>query len=91
VTIGNNAEGVGYCSPGLERSDNPGIEHKRTTLTLKRFIAGRTISGLKARLEMMIPGLSLRSKPGLQLANAFGVISTELLPNQICSSKHPQR
>jgi hypothetical protein len=42
-------------------------------------------------LEMMIPGLSLRSKPGLQLANAFGVISTELLPNQICSSKHPQR
>jgi hypothetical protein len=27
VTIGNNAEGVGYCSLGLERSDNLGIEH----------------------------------------------------------------
>jgi hypothetical protein len=24
--------------------------------------------------EMMIPGLSLRSNPGLKLANAFGVI-----------------
>jgi len=30
-------------------------------------------------VDVMIPGLSLRSYPGLKLANAFGVIQTDAL------------
>jgi len=44
-------------------------------LTLKGLGGWRTLSGFESKIELMIPGLSLRSNPGLQLANAFGVIS----------------
>jgi hypothetical protein len=35
------------CSPGLERSDNPGIDDETRTETLKGFGNWRTLSGLK--------------------------------------------
>jgi len=56
----------------LERSDNPGLIDK-FLLTLKGFAKRGTLSGLVAHL-FIYPGLSLRSNPGLKLANAFGVI-----------------
>jgi hypothetical protein len=40
--------------------------------TLKGFDDWRTLSGFKAVFDL-IPGLSLRSNPALELANAFGV------------------
>jgi len=64
-------------SPGLERSDNPGYE-KNKRHTLKGFVGRRTLSGLVETTWAMIPGLSLRSNPGLELANAFGVICEDL-------------
>jgi len=56
----------------LERSDNPGIKHHKILQTLKGFAAQLTLSGI-IRICIMYPGLSLRSNPGLKLANAFGV------------------
>jgi hypothetical protein len=41
-------------------------------VTLKGFANCRTLSGFMALL-IVNPGLSLRSNPGLKLANAFGV------------------
>jgi hypothetical protein len=45
---------------------------------LRAFFAERVYVGanpfrVKNKIEFIIPGLSLRSNPGLQLANAFGV------------------
>jgi hypothetical protein len=42
--------------------------------TLKGFDPQRTLSGFESLLYSYSPGFSLRSNPGLQLANAFGVI-----------------
>jgi hypothetical protein len=67
-------------SPGLERSDNPGYQYEKTGQTLKglnpsaRIDAEETLSGLAHFICDLIPGLSLRSNPGLKLANAFGVL-----------------
>jgi len=41
--------------------------------TLKGFAARRILSGLNVVFYRGIPGFSLRSNPGLKLANAFGV------------------
>jgi hypothetical protein len=57
----------------LERSDNSGFGPSNTYPTLKGFAARGTLSGLIAVFIHSIPGLSLRSNPGLKLANAFGV------------------
>jgi hypothetical protein len=43
----------------------------------KGFGNGRTLSGLIRKFNLGAPGLSLRSNPGLKLANAFGVFQTE--------------
>jgi hypothetical protein len=56
----------------LERSDNPGKTNQTKIKTLKGFRGWRTLSGLNG-LAFAIPGFSLRSNPGLKLANAFGV------------------
>jgi hypothetical protein len=82
----NNAEGVtvpeaaaltpkalANVSPGLKRSDNPGIRIHKKGQTLKGFANCRTLSGLNRSLCVAYPGFSLRSNPGLKLANAFGV------------------
>jgi hypothetical protein len=66
-------------SPGFERSENPGIDHLSFQSTLKGFGGWRTLSGLAISLGVVIPGLSLRSNPGLKLANAFGVIIKNLI------------
>jgi hypothetical protein len=60
-------------SPGLERSDNPGVGPLMYIPTLKGFAARGTLSGLTAVFIHLIPELSLRSNSGLKLANAFGV------------------
>jgi hypothetical protein len=60
-------------SPELKRSDNSGFGPSNTYPTLKGFAARRTPSGLTAVFIHSIPELSLRSNPGLKLANAFGV------------------
>ena len=49
----------------------------------ERVYIRRTLSGLKMRL-IPIPGFSLRSNPGLKLANAFGVFfQTEPVPQLV--------
>src|SRR5215213_8964587 len=57
---------------GLERSDNPGYQFKVHMLNPERVRQPpnpfRVIKYL-----LLYPGLSLRSNPGLTLANAFGV------------------
>jgi hypothetical protein len=40
--------------------------------TLKGFVGRRTLTGF-AHCSIAYPGFSLRSNPGLELANAFGV------------------
>jgi hypothetical protein len=52
--------------------------------TLKGFVGRRTLSGFN-RLSFVSPGFSLRSNPGLGLANAFGV----LIRNQFCLPLSP--
>jgi len=39
----------------------------------KGFLTRLTLSGFRRNLKFMSPGFSLRSNPGLKLANAFGV------------------
>ena len=60
-------------SPELERSDNSGKTTTTIDSTLKGFGARGTLSGFNAPLSYEYPGFSLRSNPGLQLVNAFGV------------------
>ena len=43
-------------------------------LTLKGFDARETLSGFNEFRVIGPPGFSLRSNPGLKLANAFGVL-----------------
>jgi len=60
----------------LERSDNPGDQIKRCDETLKALDMC-WINPFRVSKNFMIadPGLSLRSNPGLKLANAFGVFA----------------
>src|SRR5690349_14185166 len=60
-------------SPGLEQSDNPGIDSSNIFLTLKGLLSRRTLSGLNQLVVRDFPELSLRSNSGLELSNAFGV------------------
>src|ERR1043165_4568519 len=60
-------------SPRFEQRENPGLSINICS-TLKGFALPQTLSGLNRFLNA-IPGLSLRSNPGLKLANGFGVIS----------------
>jgi len=59
----------------LARSDNPGAlgSHQENLISPEKgFSQGEPFSGL-LRLRRMIPRFSLRSNPGLELANTFGV------------------
>ena len=59
-------------SPGLDRSDNPGNLNNKRRNPEKGSPWRGTLSGFDLYFNY-VPGLSLRSNPGLQLANAFGV------------------
>jgi len=61
-------------SPGFERSREPWGKIKIATKPWKGSPWEEPFQGSIAFL-IMIPGFSLRSNPGLRLANAFGVIS----------------
>ena len=73
-SLKNTPKALANFSPGFERSDNPGNKYKNSVPTLKGlgmcainpFRVGRFF-----RIDY--PGFSLRSNPGLKLANAFGV------------------
>jgi len=60
-------------SPGFERSETPGSLMQPIFQTLKGFDSIQTLTGFHAFFIRVVPGLSLRSNPGLKLANAFGV------------------
>jgi hypothetical protein len=62
-------------SPGLVRSDNPGKAKLKIHINPERVRQLANPFRVKIFLDV-IPGLSLRSNPGLKLANAFGVIQT---------------
>ena len=61
-------------SPGLERATTLGYTLKKKRSTLKGFVADQTLSGFRENCKKHPQGCSLRSNPGLELANAFGVI-----------------
>jgi hypothetical protein len=61
-------------SRGFERSEKPWGSKLIAVVTLKGFANCRTLQGLLLFL-IVNRGLSLRSNPGLKLANAFGVNS----------------
>src|SRR6185503_14705948 len=71
---GNTPKALANLSPGLERSDNPGNDRNKRINAESVRHAGITLSGFH-KMFCGTPGLSLRSNPGLKLANAFGVFS----------------
>jgi hypothetical protein len=74
--VENTPKALANLSPGLERSDNPGRKVITFVLTLKGLFP-HTPNAFSVNLVFYVhdPGLSLRSNPGLKLANAFGVFS----------------
>ena len=62
-------------SPGLERSENPGTKTRKQLNPVRVYCEANPY---RVQETVVIhPGLSLRSNPGLKLANAFGVFQTE--------------
>jgi hypothetical protein len=70
----NTPKAFANLSPGLERSDNPGFITNDELKPCKGFSQGEPFQG-STLLWDPFPGFSLRSNPGLKLANAFGVFS----------------
>jgi len=68
-------------SPRLERSDNLGIRSQKGSLNPERVRQLPNPFRVWSQFKFIFPGLSLRSNPGLELANAFGVIQIDALPN----------
>jgi len=62
-------------SPGLERSDKPGGNKTNRQQTLKAFALKTNPFRVDSSFLVLLPGLSLCSNPGLELANAFGVLA----------------
>ena len=71
--ITNTPKALANSSPGLERSDNPGDAFAREDPNPERVCPGTNPFRVHHEFEKTNPGLSLRSNPGLKLANAFGV------------------
>ena len=60
---------------------SPRFEHARTlghNSNPEGFDVGQTVFQSSIVIYLLIPGLSLRSNPGLKLANAFGVSLVKL-------------
>jgi len=78
-------------SPGLKRSDNPGIANKKQIQTLKGFANRRTLSGLVARCKGFVPGLKRSDNPGIanqkQVQTLKGFASCRTLSGLIAGFK----
>src|SRR5256885_16634462 len=77
-------------SPGLERSDNPGIPIRNKSKTLKAFANSRTLPGFNKTIDFVIPRLSQAPTLGLKLANVFGVkllLISKCITRTFCSRK----
>jgi hypothetical protein len=70
----NTPKALANFSPGLERSDNPGLANLKILITLKGFDAGGTLTGFKRILFMRTQGCRFAPTAGLKLANASGVL-----------------
>ncbi len=70
------------CSPGLERSDNPGYEFQVDAKTLKGFGKWRTLSGFIQIYVDDPQGCRCAPTLGFKLANAFGVLFTKKLSEE---------
>src|SRR5690349_685226 len=68
-SLKNTPKAFANSSPGFERSENPGVS---TDDELK------PCKGFSVYLNFDTQGCRLRSNPGLELANAFGVFQTEV-------------
>jgi len=68
----NTPKAFANLSPGFERSENPGVCTDDELKPCKGLAVGELLQGL-ILIFISIPGLLLRSNPGLKLANAFGV------------------
>ena len=69
---------------GWSAATTLGMNHKSTKSTLKGFGGWRTLSGFNQSFVSLNPGFSLRSNPGLRLANALGVyLPNALLPRKL--------
>src|ERR1041385_7596961 len=67
----------------MERSDNLGSTIFMFKSNLKGFQTWRTLSGLNYFWLLGILGLSLRSNPRLELANACGVTKTRRYQDRV--------
>jgi hypothetical protein len=63
----NTPKAFANSSPGFEHRENPGTAFENPDQTLKGLGRG------SMTIDVLIPWLSLRSNPGLKLANAFCV------------------
>ncbi len=63
----NTPKAFANFSPGFEHRENPGNVISTDDETLKRFVERGTLSGLSATFKT-VPGLSLRSNPGLKIS-----------------------
>jgi hypothetical protein len=71
-------------SPGLERSDNPGKKLNNNRFNPERVRRERNPFRVQSIFLYAYPGFSLRSNPGLKLANAFGVNQSAAKESKRC-------
>ena len=64
-------------SPELERSDNSGSALENISFNPERVHSAANPFRVGAEISFTYPELSLRSNSGLELTNAFGVLSIE--------------
>jgi len=74
VQFENTPKAFANFSPGFERSENPGIRWTKFVLNPERVPLKTNPFRVGCVFNKWSPGLSLRSNPGLGLANAFGVL-----------------
>jgi hypothetical protein len=73
-SLKNTPKALANFSPGFERSENPGkTMNKRKPNNPERVSHVRNPFRVCRKFCYAYPGFSLRSNPGLKLANAFGV------------------
>jgi hypothetical protein len=71
-------------SPGFERSENPGLRNNKPMNA--ESVRPATPPALEDIFRGYHPRVSLRCNPGLELANAFGVITKNLFKTKMAST-----